>query len=623
MHSFSFINDQPGNGFAKVISTHNASALVQALQNSNLLVSYVDKMHSILSADPPFMPRAAQNFLTSHGKGLDIALLTHKDQVLTLATNGSGVIFLKRSGKIVEIVGDGKVAQGPPERGDEYILTTMEFLDLIGGIEGLEYYFLHYSSAEIVEMMKTFEDQAVACGFIAIQYGSLSSNPSMTLTSDHMQSQNEAGDDSHALSSESETASLIEESESPLLQTNANSLQTQQSALAKIIQRAHQKIVSIRIPSPLNFLRMTTHKQVKLALVLLIPAIAIAFFISRNNFQKTPQTSNDANYLQTIQNKIEEKLRDADTEAFVNISGIEATFAAARQILNDMPEKQRKKYAAEISALTAQIDAKEKEVMRISDIQAVEYFDLRLISADASASDVDFNDGKFYILDGTLGKIYIVESAERSHEVVASDKYKGATQITATGKYIYVLTATEGIYLAEQERSTQVVKPDNAWGTVSDMKAYTGNLYVLDSEKNTIIKYPGVDEQTFGDIAQYLVAELQENLKDDTMFSIDGSIYTASDGSITKLTLGSKADFNLVVPHKQMSVTAIYTDSDLEQLYVFDSKYKALYAMNKDGVFDKQWIVNQPVIALAAIESGSKIFAVTPQYIYVIDNKSQ
>ena len=35
----------------------------------------------------------------------------------------------------------------------------------------MNYYFLHYTSAEVVEMMKTYEDQTATCGFIAISYG--------------------------------------------------------------------------------------------------------------------------------------------------------------------------------------------------------------------------------------------------------------------------------------------------------------------------------------------------------------------------------------------------------------------------------------------------------------------
>jgi hypothetical protein len=205
--------------------------------------------------------------------------------------------------------------------------------------------------------------------------------------------------------------------------------------------------------------------------------------------------------------------------------------------------------------------------------------------------------------------------------VLSSDKYKGATQITATGKYTYVLTAKDGIYLAEKDRSTQVIKPDPKWGTITDMKAYTGNIYILDTKRKDIFKYPGVDEKTFGDVAPYLVAELQGNLISTERFTIDGSVYATGKESIAKFTTGRKADFKLIVPHREVAISALYTDPDLEQLFVFDSSHQSLYAMNKEGIFDRQWVVKQPVIAVAASDAGAKVFVATAQYIYEIENK--
>jgi uncharacterized protein YhbP (UPF0306 family) len=244
-----------------------------------------------------------------------------------------------------------------------------------------------------------------------------------------------------------------------------------------------------------------------------------------------------------------------------------------------------------------------------------------MIDKDASATDIDYADGSFYILDSAKGKIYIVDSARRSHQVLSSDKYKGATQITSTGRYVYVLTAKDGIYLAEKDRSTQVVKPDAKWGKVTDMKAYTGNIYVLDAQGKNILKYQGVDEKTFGDISPYLVTELQGNPLSSDRLAIDGSVYAAGKESVVKFTTGRKVDFKLLVPHRQIAISAIYTDPDLEQLYLYDTKNQALYSMSKEGIFDRQWIVPGPVIAVAASDKGSKVFAATSQYVYEIENK--
>lgn len=599
MHTISFTNEQTGNGVARVLSTHNASALVQSQLSIQDVQNSLDKLHTSLSSNPPFTPHSAQHLLETQGEHLDIALLTHKDQTLTLATVGSGVIFLKRAGQILEIVGDGHAAQGPPERGDEYILTTNEFLDLIGGLEGLEYYFLHYTSAEVVEMMKTSENKTVVCGFVAIQYG--------TKHDDSIK--NEA----HAIAP---PVAELERVDAPV--ANGEIITPEDAPAPPKPKRLVLASIITKVRTRFSFL---SRKTIALVLLILIPTAFLIYLASRSIGGVVNTSSTNTTYIQSIQSQINAKLKEVDTEAFVNITGVEVTIDAARKILGDIPERERKRYAGEITTLSDQITAKEKEVMRISDVPVTEYFDLHLISKEATATDVDFNNSNFYVLDSAQGKVYIVDSAARSHEVISSDKYKGATHITATGKYTYILTAKDGIYLAEEERSTQVIKPDPEWGTITDMKAYTGNIYILDAKRNNIFKYPGVDEITFGDVAPYLVAELQGNLISTDRFTIDGSVYSAGKDSIVKFTTGRKVDFKLIVPHREVAISALYTDPDLEQLYVFDSSHQALYAMNKEGIFDRQWIVKQPVIAVAASEAGAKVFAVTAQYIYEIENK--
>ena len=596
MHTISFTNEQTGNGVARVLSTHNASALVQSQMSIHDVQNSLDRIHTSLSSNPPFSPHAAQRLLETQGKHLDIALLTHKDQTLTLATVGSGVIFLKRAGQILEIVGDGHAAQGPPERGDEYILTTNEFLDLIGGLEGLEYYFLHYTSAEVVEMMKTSENQTVVCGFVAIQYGTKHNEPTIK----------------HAPNT---IALPAEELEIPV--TNEDIITPEDTTTKKPKHLVLSSIITT-IRTKLSFL---AQKKIFLVLLILIPTAFLIYLASRSMGGVINTSSTKINYIQSIQSQVDAKLKEADTEAFVNITGVEITIDAAREILSDIPEKERKRYANEITTLRDQITVKEKEVMRISNAPVTEYYDLHLISKETTATDVDFSNSNFYVLDSAQGKVYIIDSVARSHEVLSSDKYKGATQITSTGNYIYVLTAKDGVYLAEEDRSTQVIKPDPKWGAITDMKAYTGNIYILDAKRKDIFKYPGVDEKTFGDASPYLVAELQGNLISAERFTIDGSVYSAGKDSILKFTTGRKADFKLIVPHREVAISAMYTDPDLEQLYVFDSSHQALYAVSKDGVFDRQWIVKQPVIGVAASAAGVEVFVVTAQYIYEIENK--
>ncbi len=598
MHSVSFTNERTGSGVARVIATHNVSVLVQSQSTAQEVQPSIDKLHALISSDPPYSPDSAQRLMMTHGKGLDMAFLSHKEHTLILATGGSGIIFLKRAGTIVELVGDGNAAQGPPERGDEYILTTNEFLDLIGGLEGLSYYFLHYTSAEVVEMMKTYEDQSVVCGFVAIQYGTKHENAPIKPSVETPQQ------------THSDTVTSVVSEDASIVSTESTQVP---------IKRNIIDVLRIRL---LSFTQMQMFGgKSRRILLLLIPAVLLIFFFSRSVSNVSNNTSRKTDTIDRIQELVSAKLKEADTEAFVNITNVEKTLSDARKILAGVSPRDQQVYADAIAKLTAQINAKEQVVMRISATKPKEYFDLQMIDKDASATDIDYAEGSFSILDSKKGKIYIVDSARRSHQILSSDKYKGATQITSTGRYVYVLTAKDGIYLAEKDRSTQVVKPDAKWGKVTDMKAYTGNIYVLDAQGKNILKYQGVDEKTFGDISPYLVAELQGNLLSNDRLAIDGSVYAAGKESVVKFTTGRKVDFKLLVPHRQIAISAIYTDPDLEQLYLYDTKNQALYSMSKEGIFDRQWIVPGQVIAVAASDKGSKVFAATSRHIYEIENK--
>lgn len=622
MHSISYTNEKNGSGVARVVSTHNVFAFVQSAISPAEAQSSLDRLHGALTTSPPFTPQDAKKVVGTQSDSLDIALLSHKDQLLTLATSGSGIIFLKRAGKIIELVGDGDVAQGPPVRGDEYILTTNEFLDLIGGLEGLNYYFLHYSSPEIVEMMKTYENQSVTCGFAAIQYGTKHSESTSPPSPSALQSANTPEIDS-SVSSDGDPIDSVPEITSQAIQPDPSVMQPppKLSLMSRLVP-------SIRKFTPFTHIRnaalrlstLLLGRRTRLVLFIVIPTVILIILATRNLNVQKGRVPAQADPIKTVQTRVRDKLREVDTEAFVNISGIESTLQSARNIIEDLSKDDKQKYANEIDQLRKEIDAKERSVTRIAETPVEEYFDLHMIAADASVTDEDFDGTNFYLLDSKKGNVYVVDSAERSHKDFSSDKYKGALQIAATERYIYVLTAKDGVYLVEEDRSTQVIKPDSTWGTVTDMRAYTGNIYLLDSKKKDIIKYPGVDEKTFGSATPYLVPELQGSVQTNDRMTIDGSVYTSSSTNITKYIAGKKSDFKLIVPHRTVGIGAVYTDPDLESLYVYDNTHKALYVVSKEGVFDRQWLVNQQVIAVAAGENGKRIFAITPTQIFEMED---
>ena len=593
MRILSFVTQQATKGVTEIVTTHQSVSIVQSQINSPEVKFQIDSLHGSLSNHPPYTVESAEQVLATHANHLDCALIVHKDRVLTMATSGSGIIFLKRKGKLVEIVADTLSAQGPILDGDEFILTTGEFLDLVGGLEGLEYYFLKYPSEEVVEMMKTYEDQSVACGFATVIYGE-AQPPSV-------------GDD--------QINKVIDTSQVPILSTDGQVEATPDTPkdksnvnmpnIGKLVQTILHKIASIVTP-----------KFVKIAVMIVVPLSVIIFLFIRAVSSTPSTTVSKPDNLQTLKVQVEATLKEVETKAFVDIQSVEPSLAEIRKRIDNLSSSDKSKYATEIQKLSDQINSKENEFLRIDSTSPEEYFDLSVEAKDATASDADYNGVDFYLLDSSRGVVYVVDGTSRSYESWPTDKLKGAKLITASDKYAYVLTAKDGIYLIQQDKSVQVIKPDATWGQITDMKYYAGNIYILDAGRKNIYKYSGVDEKTFGDATSYLVEEQQGNLASNSRFTVDGSIYTAGKASIIKFTTGRKADFALLMPYKDITISALYTNPDTDKLYVFDSMHQMLSELTKEGVYDKQWKIKQSVIAIGVGDKGQSIFVITGKKIF-------
>ena len=124
----------------------------------------------------------------------------------------------------------------------------------------------------------------------------------------------------------------------------------------------------------------------------------------------------------------------------------------------------------------------------------------------------------------------------------------------------------------------------------------------------------------------YLKAESLD-LEDAVSMAIDGSVWLLfSDSSIVKFTRGVKDSFvvsgtdaNFNAPEK------IYTDPDLENLYVLDRKNTRVVVINKEtGEYQAQY--SWPGLAgaydLFASEEEKKILLLTGERIYEIPLKT-
>lgn len=123
--------------------------------------------------------------------------------------------------------------------------------------------------------------------------------------------------------------------------------------------------------------------------------------------------------------------------------------------------------------------------------------------------------------------------------------------------------------------STDVPNADNARG----LTVYNNKAYILDRGSRKVMKY------TVGDTEFSQPTTSIENVSEAANASdltIDGNIYIASNGTISKFNSGAKVDFPVGISDLPDN-TKIYTENGFTNLYVLDPAAKRIVVLNKDG----------------------------------------
>jgi hypothetical protein len=123
--------------------------------------------------------------------------------------------------------------------------------------------------------------------------------------------------------------------------------------------------------------------------------------------------------------------------------------------------------------------------------------------------------------------------------------------------------------------STDVPEKDNAKG----LTVYNNRTYILDRAGKRVMRY-NTSSTAFSQPTESLtnIPEIA-NASDMT---IDGDIYIAANGTITKYNTGVKEEFNLGVSNLPDN-TKIYTENGFANLYILDPAGRRIVVVNKDG----------------------------------------
>lgn len=328
--------------------------------------------------------------------------------------------------------------------------------------------------------------------------------------------------------------------------------------------RVFGKIKAIRFGSVRSFFKLRRSIVIVACTILVILGISIGFSV-KSNIERERRGEFQAHMSQAL------------TKYNEGAAIVELNKQKAREIL--ITADKEVKIALDLNSnsedakkLASDISSKLKETEATSGIE------FKIVAeSDEPLNSLAFNDGK--IVGFSKGKLVEIDlkSHQKSEIALKSDVSSG---FIFDGKAF--LLSDEGVRSVNlaSEKEEKLVDFDEA----VEIAVFLGNIYLLSSTQ--IQKFVPV-EGGFSDAVDYL--DSKRDFGQRGRFAIDGSIWVTSGRKIYKFTRGIDDNFEISGLPEMGEFGPIYTNSDIDNLYVVDVSNSALLVIGKDGIWRKAY----------------------------------
>lgn len=468
---------------------------------------------------------------------LSLAVIYFIDKVVYLKTVGQGVIFLKRGLKLTKIISDNQTASGYYQLNDYFILTTNDFINTFEKVGSLEKIIDKKLPNEIVDeikpLMTNLDQENLLATFIKV---------------------------------------IIEKEESDsLLVGKPNFLQNTWQILKQYQEKKGKRKI---------------YNLIFIFILVIILFWSVGLGVVRREQALKEQKINQAKTL------ITQKLNQAEETAFFNLEEAKNLIEEAKNELTKLKQElkinEKNKNDKQINNLENLIKEKENKIIKKEEKNFIEFYDLTVDQKEAKGSQFYLADSNLLILDKDQGLIYQLSLTKKSLNKFSDEKIKKAKLIGGYDNKVFFLIFGDGVYEINGENKTKkVLESDKDWGEIKAMSFYNQNLYLLDSKKNQIYKYL-FGEEGYGAKQNYLEDNNNLNFFQANSMAIDGAIYVGTNNLVLKFNLGQKDNFETSFFSQENQLAKIYTNKDLDYLYLWSKEQGRLYILNKKGSYQKQ-----------------------------------
>lgn len=309
------------------------------------------------------------------------------------------------------------------------------------------------------------------------------------------------------------------------------------------------------------------------------------------------------------------------------VKGRERLTAARDLLAPVMQKKLRSEEGRKVKALYDDVVENLTRAMRVSRVSPELYFDMSLLKNGAQATDISLFQHTIGVLDAPGKTVYTLGIPTKNGTIVGGgESFGGGSHIAAYGDKLYIWTP-QGIHqirLSDQKTVSAIIPASPEWGTITDMAAFGGNLYLLDTAKSRIWKYVAT-EKGFSTLFEYLNPDTLPDLTKATNLAIDGSVWLGTtNGKIMRFTAGKENSYSPQGADTPLgNQLKVYTHDEAKMVYVLDSDQKRVVVFDKDGLYISQYVWDKPftVTGIVVSEAIGKLLLLADGKIYAIDLK--
>ncbi len=481
--------------------------------------------------------------------------LLHND-VLYVKTVGKGQIYFRRGNEFNLLMDGDKSASGYVKEYDLAVFTTTQITELVGGISDLKAFVDMDPPHGISEKMQNEGYNEEDKGFVGLFVEFL------------------------------QPAAVASQSIPEIDQANPAVLQNPNRPLmsTEVIEPQQKKKFQLSLPF-LSRLQLKQSKGITFVIVALLFGVLLWSVVF--GYQRR-QAAELQKKVDTAKTEITADLQQAEEEAFLNFEQSLDLIADAKAAYESLKKEAGDKKSVDLAEIKKQIEDTESKIVKREEKGFQEFYDLAIEEKNAKGDALYLEGDAVAILDRANETVYLLTLDKKSITKYVAPEIAQASLVSLYDGNVFFFSPEKGVYeFTSETKAKQVIPEDSDWGKIIDFEIYNGNIYLLDSGNDEIYKYL-VAEGGYSDKSSYFAEGSAINLSESVDMTIDSAVYIAMKDGVTKYVAGAADVFNTSYPERTPNLSGVYTNADIESVYVWDIAAGTVYELKKDGEYGRQ-----------------------------------